>query len=295
MNDFPLTSKTILVTGSNGQLGMELQQVATAFPSYEFLFTTKNDLPIDDFELVRKYFFDRQVDYCINCAAYTQVDKAESETEKAFLLNGEAVGNLARICRDHGTKFIHLSSDYVFDGTETNPYREDDRIAPINIYGQSKLRGEELAFNLNPSTTIIRTSWVYSSFGNNFVKTMLRLMKERDVINVVNDQYGCPTYAADIAHVIMLMVDHPEDVPGIYNYCNNGVTSWYDFAVTIKNIVHSSCSIQPVSSDQYPVVAKRPKYSVLDTSKITNYLGITIPPWQQSLQRCLSKLSNQER
>jgi len=288
MNDFPLTSKTILVTGSNGQLGMELQQIAADSPSYEFLFTTKEILPIEDFDLVRKYFFDRQIDHCINCAAYTQVDKAESEKGKAFLLNAEAVGNLAKLCRENGTKFIHISSDYVFDGTANRPYREDDRIAPVNTYGQSKLRGEELAFNNNPNTTIIRTSWVYSSFGNNFVKTIRRLMSERDVVRVVNDQFGCPTYAADLAQVIMLMIGHEEDVPGIYNYCNSGVTSWYDFAVAIKNIVQSNCRVLPVTTDEYPVIAKRPKYSVLDTTKITTYLGINIPAWQQSLERCLN-------
>src|SRR6266487_4957761 len=203
MNDFFVTAKTILVTGSNGQLGKELQQIAREYPASEFLFTTKQDLPIDDFGAVKKYFFDRQIDHCINCAAYTHVDKAETETEKASLLNAYAVGNLAGICREYGTQFIHISSDYVFAGTSGLPYKEDDRIAPVNVYGSTKLKGEELALKKNPSATIIRTSWVYSSFGNNFVKTMVRLLKEKEKVDVVNDQFGCPTYAADLARVIM--------------------------------------------------------------------------------------------
>lgn len=282
----------ILVTGSNGQLGNELQKIAPGYPGYEFLFTSKADLPIDDFDAVREYFFARQVDYCINCAAYTHVDKAETDRENAFLLNGDAVGNLARICKEHGTQFIHISTDYVFDGTSVRPYREDDRIAPINIYGRSKLRGEELAFNNNPSTTIIRTSWVYSSYGNNFVRTMVRLMDEREKISVVNDQYGCPTYAADLAWVIMKIIKNPTPASGIFNYCNAGSTTWYEFAMAIKKIIKSNCVVEPVTTDQYPVVAKRPRYSVLDTSKISSFLGIQIPGWEESLERCLHLLAN---
>ena len=287
MMNFFEPSRNILVTGSDGQLGKELQRVSPDYPGYEFLFTSKANLPIDDFDAVREYFFARQIDHCINCAAYTHVDKAETEREKAFLLNGDAVGNLARICKEHGTQFIHISSDYVFDGTSSRPYREDDRIAPINVYGSSKLRGEELAFNNNPSTTIIRTSWVYSSYGNNFVKTMVRLMNEREKISVVNDQYGCPTYAADLAFVIMQILENSTTASGIFNYCNAGTITWYEFAMAIKKIINSRCVVEPVTTDQYPVVAKRPRYSVLDTSKISSFLGIEIPGWEESLEKCL--------
>jgi dTDP-4-dehydrorhamnose reductase len=292
MNDFFVTTKTILVTGSNGQLGKELQQIAHEYPAFEFLFTSKQDLPIDDFGAVKKYFFDLKIDHCINCAAYTHVDKAETETEKAFLMNADAVGNLARICREHGTQFIHMSSDYVFDGTSGEPYKEDDRIAPVNVYGSTKLKGEELALNNNPSAIIIRTSWVYSSFGNNFVKTMVRLLKEKEKVDVVNDQFGCPTYAADLARVIMQLIENSTDAAGIFNYSNSGIATWYDFAMAIKKSIKSNCMINPVTTGQYPVVAKRPRYSVLDTSKIRNFLSIDIPTWNQSLEECLRLLSD---
>ena len=213
-----------------------MQKLATHYPAYQFLFTTKENLPIDNFEIVKKYFEEQQIDYCINCAAYTAVDKAETESEEAYLINASAVANLAKICNNHQTRLIHISTDYVFNGKSSRPYKEDDAIAPVNIYGASKLKGEELAFNNNPSTLIIRTSWVYSSFGNNFVKTMVRLLKEKESINVVNDQYGCPTYAADIAGVIMKIIDHSkiEWIPGIVNYCNEGITNWYEFALSNK-------------------------------------------------------------
>jgi dTDP-4-dehydrorhamnose reductase len=280
---------TILVTGSNGQLGKELQQVSTQYPTYKFLFTSKEDLPIDDFEKVRNFFEAQQVDYCINCAAYTAVDKAESESEEAYLINAGAVANLAKMCRDNQTQLIHISTDYVFNGTSSRPYKEDDPIDPINTYGASKLKGEELAFNNDPSTLIIRTSWVYSSFGNNFVKTMVRLLREKENINVVDDQFGCPTYAADIAEAIMKIIDRSETdwKPGIVNYCNDGVTNWYQFAVAIKELIKSNCTINPITSGEYKATAKRPQYSVLDTTKIKEQYGIVILHWKESLQKCL--------
>lgn len=291
MNDSFSFEKTILVTGSAGQLGMEIWKLADEYPSYKFLFTTKDFLPIDDFKAVKEFFEQQQIDHCINCAAYTAVDKAESEKEKAFLINADAAGNLAAICKDHQAQFIHISTDYVFDGTSTVPYKEDDKISPINVYGASKLRGEELVLNHNPAAIIIRTSWVYSSFGNNFVKTMVRLMQEKESINVVNDQYGCPTYAADIAGVIMTMIDKQDDGSpqhGIFNYCNEGVTTWYDFAKAIKKHIKSKCIVNPIPSSQYPTPAKRPHYSVLDTAKIKETFGIVIPDWKDSLHKCLS-------
>lgn len=294
MDDLNLYQKTVLVTGSGGQLGMEIWKLSDQYPSFNFLFTTREHLPIDDFDLVKKYFELQQIDYCINCAAYTAVDKAESEKAKAFLINADAVGNLASVCKDHQTQLIHISTDYVFDGTADSPYKEEDKIAPVNIYGASKLRGEELALNNNPSSIIIRTSWVYSSFGNNFVKTMLRLMQERETINVVNDQYGCPTYAADLAEVTLQIINkenNNEQPSGIFNFCNEGMITWYDFAKAIKESVKSNCRINPIPTSQYPTPAKRPQYSVLDTSKIKETFKITIPQWKDSLDKCLLLLT----
>ena len=293
MNDFSF-EKTILVTGSGGQLGMEIWKLADRFPTYKFLFTTKEYLPIDDLKLVKNFFEKQQIDHCINCAAYTAVDKAEAEKEKAFLINADAAGNLALICKAHQAQFIHISTDYVFDGTSSTPYKEEDGICPINVYGASKLRGEELVLNNNAAAIIIRTSWVYSSFGNNFVKTMLRLLREKESINVVNDQYGCPTYAADLAEAIMTVVDkesNEQSTSGIFNYCNEGVITWYEFANEIKKSIKSNCAINPISSLAYPTPAKRPQYSVLDTTKIKETYIVAIPNWKDSLHKCLSFLT----
>ena len=284
---------SILVTGANGQLASEIKSIASYFPSYQFLFTTKEDLPIENKEAVKLFFEKHQIDYCINCAAYTAVDKAESEKEKAFLINADAVGEMASVCKDHQTKFIHISTDYVYDGSKEMALKEDDAVAPLNVYGWSKLKGEELALNRNSSSLIIRTSWVYSSFGNNFVKTMLRLFKEKDEINVVADQYGSPTYAADLAEVIMLFVQRMEageNFSGIVNYSNSGITTWYEFAVAIKNLVNSNCKINPIPTSSYKTAATRPQHSVLDTSKIKNLIQIDIPFWKDSLKKCISEL-----
>ena len=285
-------NKTILVTGANGQLGSEMQVITIAYPNYNFLFVTKDKLSIDDEEAVKQYFLDHKIDYCVNCAAYTAVDKAETEVEKALSINGTAVGNLAAICKLNNTQFIHVSTDYVFDGTATSPYKEDNPVSPVNSYGATKLKGEELALQNNPASIIIRTSWVYSSFGNNFVKTMLRLMKEREAISVVSDQVGCPTYAADLAGAIMQIIisKNTEEQAGIYNYSNAGVINWHQFAVAIKELSDSKCLVNPIPSSQYPTPAKRPAYSVLDTSKIQKNFNIQIPEWKDSLQKCLALL-----
>ena len=285
-------NKTILVTGANGQLGSEMQVLTIAYPNYNFLFVTKDKLAIDDEEAVKQYFLDHKIDYCVNCAAYTAVDKAETEVEKALLINGTAVGNLAAICKLNNTQFIHISTDYVFDGTATSPYKEDNVVSPVNSYGATKLKGEDLALHYNPASIIIRTSWVYSSFGNNFVKTMLRLMKEREQISVVSDQVGCPTYAADLAGAIMQIITtkNTKEQAGIYNYSNAGVINWHQFAVAIKELTDSKCLVNPIPSSQYPTPAKRPAYSVLDTSKIQKNFNIQIPEWKDSLQKCLALL-----
>ena len=285
--------KTILVTGANGQLGKEVRQIAVNFPSCDFLFTTRQELPINDSKALRNIFDQQQIHYCINCAAYTAVDKAEEEKDQAFLINGDAVGELASICSDHQTKLIHISTDYVYDGTRREPLKEEDAVAPLNIYGWSKLKGEELVLNHYPSALIIRTSWVYSSFGNNFVKTILRLCREKERLNVINDQFGSPTYAADLAGVIMKFIqayEKAKDFSGIVNYCNSGTTSWFEFAVAIKSMTDSSCEILPIPGSQYKTAATRPSYSILDTSKIRNMLDIDIPQWNTSLEKCLHLL-----
>lgn len=284
---------TILVTGANGQLGKELQALAQDLPSYTFLFVTKEELNIADAAATEKYFAAHPINFCINCAAYTAVDKAESESENAYLINGTAVATLAAACNKNNTQLIHISTDYVFDGTATQPYKETDQTNPVSVYGRSKLQGEISAIENCPSAIIIRTAWVYSSFGNNFVKTMLRLMKERESINVVNDQLGCPTYAADLAAAIMQIIasGKSKENPGIYHYSNAGITNWYAFAVAIKELSGTNCVVDPITTAQYPTAAKRPAYSVLDTAKITSTFGLVIPAWGDSLKRCLHLLA----
>ncbi len=282
--------KTILVTGANGQLGNEMRVISSAYSDFNFLFVTKDDLPIDDLVAIKNYFSSHSINYCVNCAAYTAVDKAETEVEKALLINATAVGNLATVCKNHSAQFIHISTDYVFDGSATLPYTEDHPVAPVNTYGATKLKGEQLAQQNNPGCIIIRTSWVYSSFGNNFVKTMLRLTKEKEQLNVVSDQQGCPTYAADLAAAIMQIITSNKIAahPGIYNYSNTGVINWYQFALAIKELSGSKCVVNPIPSSNYPTPAKRPAYSVLNTAKIQLTFNSTIPFWKDSLQKCVS-------
>lgn len=309
----------ILVTGGKGQLGTSLQALSATYPAFDFIFLDRDELPIHRFELVSQYFDVVRPAYCINAAAYTAVDKAETDQEEAFLVNGDAVGVLASACRKYSTRFIHISTDYVFDGTSPEPYKENDRTNPANVYGLSKLRGEALCLLHNPDAVIIRTAWVYAEHGNNFVKTMLRLMKERPAINVVNDQIGAPTYAGDLAAAILEIISQesgagsresfaspslPADdsrptthnsqllrwQPGIYHYSNQGRISWYDFAVAIKELSGSACAVNPIPSAQYPTPAKRPAFSLLDTHKIQATYQLKIPHWKESLQRCLTHL-----
>jgi dTDP-4-dehydrorhamnose reductase len=284
---------TILVTGAGGQLGRELQLLAPAFRAYQFLFTTREELDIEQPAAMEKYFSAHSIDICINCAAYTAVDKAETEKENAFFINAYAVAFIAYLCQINKIQLIHISTDYVFDGTASAPYKETDKTNPASVYGQSKWRGEEMALKNDPSTIIIRTAWLYSSFNNNFVKTMLRLMKEKESINVVNDQFGSPTYAADLADAIMQIIGSGKSIenPGIYHYTNTGITNWYEFAVAIKKLTGSNCMVNPITTDQYPTAAKRPAYSVLDITKIRNTFGVDIPDWENSLQKCLSLLT----
>lgn len=288
------TDTTILVTGANGQLGQEFTKLAAAYPQYQFLLASRNDLAIENFDALQQYFANNNISFCINCAAYTAVDKAEAEKEAAFLINATAVGNLAKVCAAFKTQLIHISTDYVFDGTAHQPYKETDATNPVAVYGQSKLKGEQLALENNPSAIIIRTSWVFSSYGNNFVKTMLKLMKEKESINVVDDQWGSPTYAAHIAGAVMQIIAHGPVAnyqSTIFNYCSEGVINWYQFAIAIKELSGSNCIVNPIPSSQYPTAAKRPHYSVLDTTKIKDAFNLVIPGWKESLRRCLELLS----
>jgi dTDP-4-dehydrorhamnose reductase len=286
--------QNILITGKNGQLGNELQAIAASYPDYNFLCTDIAELDITNRKLVADYFDEHKPIACINAAAYTAVNNAENEQEIALQVNAEAVRNLAQACKKHNSKFIHVSTDYVFDGLATSPYKEDEQTNPVNYYGFTKLKGEQYAFTENPSSIVIRTSWVYSTFGNNFVKTMLRLMKERESLNVVSDQVGSPTYAADLAKAILdivkLIDGSSDDKGGIYHYSNEGIISWYDFAVAIKGISGSNCRVNPIPTSAYPTPAKRPAYSAFDKHKIQQVFSIKIPCWKDSLQEFFRRL-----
>jgi dTDP-4-dehydrorhamnose reductase len=295
----------IFITGSNGQLGRELQSLAPEFPQHNFFFFDRSTLPVEDPDASQAFLNREKPQWLINCAAYTAVDKAETEKETAFEINADAVGYLASACRRHHTRLIHISTDYVFDGNSATPIKETDPTGPINTYGASKLEGESQAAREYPDgTIIIRTSWVYSEFGNNFVKTMLRLMKERPAISVVNDQIGAPTYAADLAAAIMRIISNhahnspgahstllaPTFTPGIFHYSNEGRISWYDFAIAIRDAIGSTCTVNPIPTSQYPTPAKRPHYSLLDKTHIQNIYGVPIAEWQPSLHTCLGRL-----
>ncbi|HVK47731.1 MAG TPA: dTDP-4-dehydrorhamnose reductase [Pseudobacter sp.] len=286
-----MSNPVILITGANGQLGSELRALQAKYPAYQLIGTDRNVLPIQDAAAVESWFAQHQPAFCINAAAYTAVDKAETNEADAYDINATATGILAAACAAHGTKFIHVSTDYVFNGSSADPYTEDQPTDPINVYGASKLKGEELAREQNPDSIIIRTAWVYSEFGNNFVKTMLRLMKERESLNVVSDQVGAPTYAADLASAIMQIIDGGQWKAGIYHYSNQGRISWYDFAVAIRDLSGLNCAVNPIPSAQYPTPARRPSFSLLDTHKIRTTFGLSIPEWKESLQVCLHQLN----
>ena len=285
----------IAVTGSDGQLGKELRSLAPSFPEFEFLFLSREQLPVQNKQQAEYFFEKNRVQFLINCAAYTAVDKAEAEKEIAFQINADAPGILAAACSKNNASFIHVSTDYVFDGSSAVPYKEDFSTNPQSVYGASKLKGEELAIENNPDSIIIRTAWVYSEFGKNFVKTMLQLMKDKEHISVVSDQVGSPTYAADLASAIMKIIQSKNWKAGIYNFSNEGIISWYEFAVAIKEIAKLTCNINPIVSAQYPTPAKRPAYSVLDTTKIQQTYNINPPEWKKSLAVCIHRLQSVEK
>lgn len=280
----------VLVTGANGQLGKELQQLEANWPAFKFLFLSREDLPIHHFELVRNFFKGCKPAVLINCAAYTAVDKAEQERDLAYQINAEAVGVLAAVCAANECRFIHVSTDYVFDGTATCPYKEEDLTAPQSVYGQTKLEGERQALLVNPNAVIIRTSWVYSSFGKNFVKTIIRLLQDKPQISVVQDQLGSPTYAADLANAILQVASSNTWITGIYNYSNTGIVSWFQFAVEIGKLSGLTTPIKGISTAEYPTPAKRPAWSVLDTTKIVATYGVIIKDWKESLGQCMREL-----
>lgn len=282
----------ILVTGKNGQLGSEIKEISSSYTQHEFTFVDRNTLNLSNLCKLEDYFDDKTFDVIINCAAYTAVDKAESDQELANTINHRAVSLLAKIAKKKNMALIHISTDYVFDGKNYRPYIETDPTDPQGIYGRTKRDGENAILDVSPKNTIvIRTSWVYSSFGNNFVKTMLRLGKAQDSLGVIFDQVGTPTYARDLAKVILdILPQLKNEVPEIYHYSNEGVTSWYDFAQTIFELSNIQCIINPITTDQYPTPVKRPHYSLLDKSRIKNNFEITIPYWRDSLKECLKEL-----
>lgn len=283
----------IMVTGAYGQLGNALKRELDGDNTIEAIYTDADTLDLTDSMALSRFFEDNPVDMVINCAAYTAVDRAESDDLKAAAINTGAVGNLGQAAAKHGMKVIHISTDYVFSGESFRPYEENDEPYPQSIYGRTKLEGEGLLTSFSNNAMIIRTAWLYSEFGNNFVKTMLRLADERDEINVVCDQIGTPTYAGDLAHAIHQVIRHERWQPGIYHFTNEGVASWYDFTKAIFEITGKTTKVNPIRTTQYPTPAKRPSYSVLSKDKIKRNYGIEIPYWRDSLQRCIKELQKQ--
>jgi len=286
---------SILVTGSNGQVGSEIKELSSDY-TYTFFFSNREELDITDKEAIEKFIKNNKIDMIINCGAYTAVDRAEDEQELADRVNHLATKNLGEVAKEHSLTLIHISTDYVFDGRNFRPYIETDNTNPNGIYGKTKLDGERALQNINPQNSIIiRTSWVYSSFGANFVKTMLRLGKERDSLGVIFDQVGTPTYARDLARTILEILPKIEnsDVE-IYHYSNEGVLSWYDFAKEIMRMAKLECSINPIETKAYPTPATRPHYSLLNKAKIKEQFNITIPFWKDSLDACLTTMGERK-
>lgn len=283
----------ILVTGGNGQLGSEIKKLASQYPDLRLTFTD-TELDITQQTAVNEWLDKNPVGYIINCAAYTAVDKAETDFDTAMHVNGMAPGILAAAAARHGARLIHISTDYVFDGTSCRPYLETDWVNPRSKYGQSKLKGEQAALEADPASIVVRTSWLYSSTGHNFVKTMRKYGREKGHLRVVYDQVGGPTYAGDLAEALLAIATslHPEG--GIYHYANEGVISWYDFAQEICAQSHIRCSFDAIRSEEYPLPAPRPNYSVFDKSKIKTAFGISIPWWRDSLRKCIEILNKQE-
>lgn len=292
---FELVQKNILVTGANGQLGNEIRRISTDHENnFKFFFTDITELDITDLNAIEIFIKENNINYIVNCAAYTAVDRAEEDIELCYKINRDAIINLGIAATNNRAKLIHISTDYVYDGTALNPYTENDKVNPQSVYGKSKLEGEVGLQKVCPDSIIIRTAWLYSIYGNNFIKTMIKLANERDSINVVADQIGTPTNAADLAQSIIRILDFSDAngfEAGIYHYSNEGVTTWYDFTLMIHKYAGiTDCKVNPITTEQYPTKAIRPKYSVLDKSKIKHTFNISIPKWEESLNICVKEL-----
>ena len=291
-------TKTIIVTGGSGQLGQSIRSLVGSDSGYLYLFPNREELNLNDCTSIDAFFAGKEFDLIINCAAYTAVDQAEAEPELADQINHMAVNKFAKMVASRHARLIHISTDYVFAGENFKPYIESDKVAPQGEYGFSKLRGEQAIESLMPNNAlIIRTSWVYSAFGNNFVKTMLKLASQRDELNVIYDQVGTPTYAADLAQAIIQIAqsdgfNNNTFKTELYHYSNEGVCSWYDFAISIFELSGVSCQVLPIETKDYPTPAKRPHYSVLNKAKIKQAYDIQIPYWKEALQRCLKVLED---
>lgn len=282
--------KTVLVTGSNGQLGSEIRVAAASYPQFRFVFTDVQELDITNEVAVHNFFAAEKIDVVINCAAYTAVDKAEEEEDLCYRINCSAVEILGKAAAGFNAAIIHVSTDYVFNGKSYIPYSEDVPVAPASVYGKSKLAGEQALMQVNPLAVIVRTSWLYSSFGSNFVKTMLKLGRERDELRVVFDQVGTPTYAADLANALLHIAGQTDIHPGVFHYSNEGVCSWYDFTIAIHKLAGVNCRVLPIESSEYPAKTPRPHFSVLNKARIKSVYGLQIPHWEDGLKRCMALL-----
>ena len=286
--------KNILITGANGQLGNEMRVLSAENKEYTYFFTDVAELDICDAQAILGFVKANDINVIVNCAAYTAVDQAEDNVELCTKLNADAVGYLAQAAEANGAEFIQISTDYVFDGTAHLPYQETEPTCPNSVYGSTKLAGEQNALTLCSRSMVIRTAWLYSTFGNNFVKTMIRLGKERDTLGVIFDQIGTPTYARDLARAIFVAIRQGV-VPGVYHFSNEGVCSWYDFTKTIHRLAGiTTCNVKPLHTSEYPTKASRPHYSVLDKSKIKATYDLKVPYWMDSLEECIKALNEEK-
>ena len=283
----------VLVIGSDGQLGLEFQKISSSYDSLSWVFSNIKTLDLLISDSISYFLNNINPSIIINCAAYTSVDKAEAESKLAYIINYKAVDIISRWTRDNNKKLVHISTDYVFDGLSKLPLSENSITTPVNEYGRSKLKGEQVCLNNDPSSIIIRTSWLYSSFGKNFVKTMIELMKKNKSVKVVNDQIGSPTYAYDLAKVIIEIIMNSKNKSGLFHYSNEGETSWFEFARSIKELYNLECKIIGVSSEEFKTLAKRPKYSLLNKSKIKTTFNLEIPSYEQSLKNCIEIIKNE--
>ena len=293
---YGLVQKKVLVTGGTGQLGSELKEFATQNESmFQYYFTGSADLDITQHDAVRSFIEQHSIEYIVNCAAYTMVDLCETNVEMCNAVNHLGAENLAKVAVEFNCKLIHISTDYVYDGTASKPYQEDAPLNPLSVYGKTKLKAEEAVMSIAPNSIIIRVAWLYSSYKTNFVKTMLRLMGERDTLTIVNDQHGTPTYAGDVAEAITIILENAEGgewKTGVYHFSNLGETTWYGFAEKIKEFSKiESCELKPIETKDYPTAAVRPLYTVLDKTKIQDTFHFTIPHWEESLKKFLNKLN----